>query len=99
MTEHCKELNTYRDSKSKIQVNLCEDLTAFYSKREITKRVECPIFFSIKSNCVALCMPSQCLKCTLYMYLSSPPTFTGPFVNNTEPSHLLHTTALFDQSA
>lgn len=33
------------------------------------------------------------------MYLRSPPTFTGPFVNNTEPNGLLHTAALFDQSA
>lgn len=37
MTELCKELNTYRDSKSKIEVNLYEDLAAFYSKREIMK--------------------------------------------------------------
>lgn len=33
------------------------------------------------------------------MCLKSPPTFTGPFVYNEEPSGLLHIAVLFDQSA
>lgn len=99
MTEHFKELSTYRGSKSEVQVNLYEDPAAFYSKREIKKWIECPVLLSIKSNCVALCMPQQCLKCTVYMYLRSPPTFTGPIVCSAEPSDLLRTVALFDLSA